>query len=537
MGIILTAVLLTLAVSVTAFPETLYNGIERNGEWPPRVPVTRKYQPVPYLQTRPPVVLIDVGRQLFIDDFLIESTNLSRTFHRPEMHPASPVLRREGEKEAAAPFSDGIFYDPSMKLFRAWYRCDHNTCYATSKDGIHWERPSLDVVPGTNIVLSGPRDSSTIWLDLEEKDPERRHKMLFYTRYKREYSIELRASPDGIHWSEPLGMGRTYLLPHYDRSTMFFNPFRNKWVYSIRLSNVGGMAAPELEDGIGRVRFYKEVSDFAEGWKDRAELAPWVSADERDLPHPEINVLPQLYNLDAVAYESVMLGLFTMWRGPENQDVKDRPKRNEVVLGYSRDGFHWDRPDRTPFIGVSEKRGDWNWGNVQSAGGGCLIVDDKLYFYFSGLRGNPESIPGKNADQDASMGLAILRRDGFASMDGASDGKLVTRPIRFSGKYLFINADASMGSVAAEVIDTRGRVIKGFDLANSIPVNTDGTKIALHWKHGKDLAKLTGKQVSIRFHVSNARLFSFWVSAEAGGTSHGYVAAGGPAFRGPRDTE
>jgi hypothetical protein len=248
-----------------------------------------------------------------------------------------------------------------------------------------------------------------------------------------------------------------------------------------------------------------------------------------------LQVKPQLYNVDATPYESLMLGLFTVWRGPENWDVKDRPKRNEIVLAYSRDGFHWDRPDRTPFIGVSDKRGDWNWGNVQSVGGGCLIVGDKLYFYFTGRRGNPESDPKKSADQDAAMGLAVLRRDGFASMDGGANGELLTRPVRFSGRHLFVNATAGKGSVEAEIVEGRGRVIQGFERANSVAVKADGTRLALGWKKRKDLAGEAEQEVSIRFFVRNASLYSFWVSGDASGASGGYVAAGGPGFGGSRD--
>jgi hypothetical protein len=60
-----------------------------------------------------------------------------------------------------------------------------------------------------------------------------------------------------------------------------------------------------------------------------------------------------------------------------------------VCVGYSRDGFHWSRPDRQAFLSVSEHVGDWNWANVQSAGGCCLVVGDELYFYVSGRRGVP----------------------------------------------------------------------------------------------------------------------------------------------------
>ncbi len=39
--------------------------------------------------------------------------------------------------------------------------------YATSKDGLHWEKPALDVKPGTNLVLDQPRGTTTVWLDHE----------------------------------------------------------------------------------------------------------------------------------------------------------------------------------------------------------------------------------------------------------------------------------------------------------------------------------------------------------------------------------
>jgi hypothetical protein len=60
-----------------------------------------------------------------------------------------------------------------------WYLVGESasTGYATSRDGIRWNKPSLDVRPPTNIVQPGGRDSSTVWLDSEEKDPMRRFKM------------------------------------------------------------------------------------------------------------------------------------------------------------------------------------------------------------------------------------------------------------------------------------------------------------------------------------------------------------------------
>ena len=166
--------------------ETLYNGIQLPPEWPPRATApTFEPMSVPYLTAPPAVIPIDVGRQLFVDDFLIEETTLRRTFHQAEYHPACPILRpdRHWEKAVGNPtamvFSDGVRYDPEEKLFKMWYMGGYNTstCYATSRDGITWEKPSLDVRPGTNIVEPGRRDSCTAWLDLQEPDPKRRYKL------------------------------------------------------------------------------------------------------------------------------------------------------------------------------------------------------------------------------------------------------------------------------------------------------------------------------------------------------------------------
>ena len=72
----------------------------------------------------------------------------------------------------------------------------------------------------------------------------------------------------------------------------------------------------------------------------------------------------------------VVLGLFSIWRGETNA----REKPNDLCVGFSRDGFHWSRQDRTAFVPVSERVGDWNWGNIQSAGGCCVIAGDTLHF-------------------------------------------------------------------------------------------------------------------------------------------------------------
>jgi len=270
----------------------------------------------------------------------------------------------------------------------------------------------------------------------------------------------------------------------------------------------------------------------------------WTGADLDDPRRPEYNVPTELYNLDCVAYESLVLGLFTIFRGERPQ----REKPNDVCVGYSRDGFHWSRPDRETFLPVSEHAGDWNWANVQSAGGGCVIVADKLYFYVSGRQG----VVGTNDPGVCSTGLATLRRDGFVSLDhpGAErrverlttgahplpPGTLITRPVRFSGRHLFVNIAAPAGELRAEVLDVNGSPIAPYTSASCVPARGDSTCARVVWTNAHDLSAVANRPVRFKFTVTNGSLYAFWVSADASGASRGYVAAGGPGFTGDTDT-
>jgi len=521
--------------------ETLHNGITLATPWPPRnrALADSPIEP-PYIVDPPEVIPIDVGRQLFVDDFLIEERTLNRTFHHAQYHPASPVLRPAAEWErrddaaerthtrpnpAAMVFSDGVVFDPRDRMFKMWYMGGYsqNTCLALSTDGIDWHRPSLDVVPGTNIVRQELRDSNTIWLDAEA-DPAARFKMAAFNGSEK--ALMLATSADGIHWTAPRRSG-----PTGDRSTMFYNPFRRVWVFSLRNLEVAALT--------GRYRTYIESPSFPASWR-ADEPVLWIGADRLDPPRRQYASASQLYNLDCVAYESLVLGLFTIFRG----EGSDREKPNDICVGFSRDGFHWSRPDRTPFIGVSEHVGDWNWANVQSAGGCCLVMDDRLFFYVSGRQG----VPGTDLPGVCSTGLATLRRDGFASVNDETpaDGpvrvytsrarQLTTRPVRFSGSHLFVNAAATRGSVRAEVLDVAGRVIEPFSASHCRPIaSADGTRLRVDWTNGHTLDHLRGEAVRFRFFVEGAHLYAFWVSRSERGASGGYLAAGAPGYARPID--
>ena len=100
---------LSLAAGSTA-GEKLYNGIVLPEIWPPRARhFSLEPMPVPYLKNPSDVILIDLGRQLLVDNFLIEHTTLVRTFRQAQYHPSSPVLQPDQKWETGAiPFSGGL---------------------------------------------------------------------------------------------------------------------------------------------------------------------------------------------------------------------------------------------------------------------------------------------------------------------------------------------------------------------------------------------------------------------------------------------
>jgi hypothetical protein len=543
--------------------ELLYNGIRLPFNWPPRDMNSEDYEPmpVPYLKNLPTVIPVDTGRQLFVDDFLIEKTDLQRRFHKPIKFEGNPVLSPltvqemdKGYCPVAAPFSDGVFYDPADKLFKLWYMAGwfDGTALATSQDGVHFKRPSLDVVPGTNLVLPPQddlrRDGASLWIDHDTVNSDERYKMYSWARVGKIGGLlkdnggQLFSSPDGIHWTSRGRVGTSG-----DNSTFFYNPFRKVWVFTVRKS---GRPVPPWSDDphtgkrlVGRARSYWENSDFFAALGQWAHYDPvfWLGADKFDhrRSHYSIGNEPQLYKVDAVGYESLMLGLLQIHYGPPNSECAKGgfPKLTELQLAFSRDGFHWDRTNRQTFIGATLKKDSWERAYVHSVGGVCNIVGDNLHFYYTAFQGDeskknrPEQWSGMYAN--ASTGLATLRRDGFASMQAGNEERILfTRRLQFSGKYLFININGTKGRMLVEVCAEDGNPFPGYTRENCTPISVNSTKCRVYWKNHDDLGPFTGRPIRFKFYLFNSGLYSFWVSKNVQGTSGGAIAAGGPGLKG-----
>ena len=233
-----------------------------------------------------------------------------------------------------------------------WYRCGNGQCYATSHDGIKWDKP-LDIntasspLAKTNIVDNHNFDGSTVWLDLRPDTPkDERYKMAVVCEVScSHYTIKY--SADGVNWRTMVNETG----PTSDRATIFYNPFRNKWVYSIKT----GFESKDPAFNLGRSRKYWDGDDLVLAGNYTAQQPyNWTNADFLD---PAVgclssagNSFTQLYNLDAVAYESVLVGLFSIFTGKDcgtmcnvtGQRCSPYNRTGEwdsVFLGFSRDGY------------------------------------------------------------------------------------------------------------------------------------------------------------------------------------------------------
>ena len=471
--------------------------------------------------------LLGPERQLFVDDFLIEAANLRRVIHTVEKHHGNPVLYPVKPWEGQYTLLYGtVMRDEEEGIWKAWYLTMNHfryiqnlfpestyLCYATSRDGVHWERPALGLIEyrgskENNIVfqahhapelgLSGILDAVSILKDNRDPDRSRRYKMMIWRHnqrlvdgkwaYQREgpYAMGHYAafSPDGLRWREQARPAFPY-DPVRDTMTTMWDPQSGKYIAFVK-QHVAGK----------RARFVSESADFLQ-WSTPAQM---LAADAQDGPHVE------LYNNTGFYYEGMYLGLLTVFH-PE-------PKSNiylDIELISSRDGRRWERVgDRTPFIPVGRRDIDWDFGFHSPSSGPPVRVGDELWFYYSGRAyRHPVSGQGREPNHGA-IGLARLRLDGFVSMDAAEQpGTLTTRPIRFQHPGLYLNADASKGELRVEILDENGSPVPGFTRDDCAPMRTDSVRWPASWRGNADLSALRGKTVRLGFHLRQASLYSF----------------------------
>lgn len=565
--------------------EVLFNGIQNPLQFPPldielyqgSPQSTARFQgdphhltcrreiPVPYLISPPASRIVRSaagtgGRQLWVDDFLIayRGPNVTRVYGTPvrigSILTPSPGTRPHEEFEAgqfaSMSFSDGVWFDAAAGLYKTTYWAGKDyTGYAESATGLpgSYTFPNLGLVGSTNVCkvwtdLPNGHDSATTWYNPTHPDPNKRW-MMAATRLIPGVSQhqDLHYSADGKTWGAKVAStGQCG-----DRTTFFWDPILQRWVWSVR-DNQGPPGAKRYRRFWSQVAWdsghwtynqnyeYPQVTDQPVMWKrmtdaDTSRHDMVFPANDIDAGGTPVTVVPtELYNVDGCGYESVNVYAHSKLDG--NPNYAGRPKVNEVQLEFGRNGFHSSPANnRVPFIKCSTTPGDAMWGNVQSVNPVVFVDQDKIRMHVSGRTG----MPGVGLESGAcSTILFELRRDGFAGLqfaDGIEDQVRTPRVRFYSGTRLYVNWQAS-GTDAGNYIkaefrnEVTGQVYAGFAKADSGTVSGDTTWSRVMFP---DLAPLVGEPIELRFYGRGGTCWAWGITNNAGDAG-GFIHQGRP---------
>lgn len=456
------------------------------------VSVRDNLEDVPALNTVPVAT-----KRLMLDSRLIADVeNAALRVGTVRKHPANPLFGEEHEWESRFDnLYPNVIYDEDEKLYKVWYftwTYDPATSdvprdqrkpgtymkvreasgkglkeglgYATSKDGIQWDKPLMRVSPWkgqpSNLVAQ-PCHGAGIFKDLRERDPARRYKM-----FHKGQGMSARFSPDGICW------GQYVPLPEIDAAGDTHN---------------NALWCPELKKYVGFTRLWRDGMRVV-GRTESRDFVYWTRAvevlgDRRDM---------QPYSMPVIRYAGVYLGLPAILRKKDD--------RAHTELAWSPDTVHWHRIEPgTPLIPNSTKRGDYDWGTVYASF--PIIRDHEIRIYYGGCN-------GQHFDwRDGFLCLATLRPDGFAGYRPVAVDRpaaVTTQPIKVAGE-LRVSADVNKGgALTVSMLDEQNKVI-----AQSKPITSNVSNHRVDWSNGATMEGYVGRDVRLRFTFSKGTVYAF----------------------------
>jgi hypothetical protein len=455
---------------------------------------------------------IRVGKthQLLLDDALLESQDgLARIVNQPVKCHDNPVLTYDKPWEGNCVILWGsVLYDDHTRCFKMWYEAfqkfppkgepGERLCYATSRDGMKWEKPELGLVAyrgsaANNIVLNGPFDAPTVIRNPNPADTDR------YLLYYHQGGIHRAVSADGLRWRRE----DRVLVNSGDRNAVTYDPVGKKFYIVTR---------PIERKTPGRACGLWQSDDGTKF----AYIGEIAAADQRDPPGTE------LYGMIPFRYEGLLLGFLEPFYVPR--------RKLDTQLMYSFDARQWHRAaDRQVFLPWGPP-GSWDQAWVTPSHNPPIRVGDKLYVFYQGRR--TLHWASQPFGHIGSIGLAFLRPDGFASLEPVEPadanawkvdvgqkpntdhqyrGTATTTRLLLDGLRLHVNATARPGTVKVAVLDAAGNEIPGFTAADCQPMRMiDSLDYTVVWRENPSLSRLAGQPVRLRFDLQGAKLHSFW---------------------------
>lgn len=471
---------------------------------------------------------VGTTKQLFLDDLIIdEQCDVDRILHQPAKYAGNPLMFPLYPWEGRITLYGNVMRDPDdPDLLRMWYTgyggmgirqmgsedtskwahlgFDPNNllymyCYATSRDGIFWDRPNLGLVEyegsrDNNIVLLNASSGNVIY-DERDPDPARRYKSLFFESREKDGTsnegdgFSVGFSPDGLKWAKY--DGNPVSKRSSDAHTLLG--------WDERHGQYVAYARPSLHEGNMTRRIGRSVSDDFNRWTDPEDM---LVPDDDDPPGTEF------YGMPVFTYEDHYIGLLYIYHTPPEERQISFFGKIDVQLADSRDGIHWNRTAGRATFMPNGPPNSIDAGEIYMANT-PLIVDDELWFYYS-----PSAAEHGRTGRSGPICLAKLRLDGFVSVDaGADGGSLVTLPFECAGGDLEINASARGGHVSVAVLDEEGFEHAGFARVCSALFDGDSVCQRMKWKDAV-FDTLKGQRIRLKFYLQNASLYAFRQTGE-----------------------
>ena len=498
---------------------------------------------------------IDVGlqKQLFLDRRWLASSYGVRLCVNPPVKRERVLLAdRPWENFGIHAYSTVLEDDGTYKL---WYDAisrgfdvkpeNRKICYATSADGVHWEKPSLRLFEWegrkeNNIVMPGCNGS--VMIDPNGPD-EHRYKGLMIIKENAlwpeskgaicgEYGdglymkLYLCTSPDGIHWKRHEPEALPFF--HDTQNQLFYDRRIGRYVAYLRWGGPRGraVARTELDDPMQLPWPYRTDTEVARG-PDGAvrgkgtgvELPTVIASDETDPPNTD------LYTPCVVQYPwagDAYFSFTTPYRHYPVGDTEDTAAygkdhrgrfRNdgpvEVQLAVSSDGINWSRPDRKPYVPLGIA-GEWDGGQTYMVLG-MLRKGNEMWQYYAGTEYTHGAYDASQTDAHGGICRLVQRLDGFISADADYTGAEFTTPLlKFSGSDLQLNVDCSAtGEVWVEVLGEHGQPMPGYSMRDSISVDRNHIAAPVRWREKENVAELAGQPVRLHFKLRACKLYAF----------------------------
>ena len=470
-------------------------------------------------------------RYLFFDDReIVERRGLTRTVHAATKYEGNPILKAEPAWEGAMVPST-VLYDPEARLYKMWYltharvsgvESTYVTGYATSRDGLEWERPVVGSYEyegsrENNLCMGNTAGGMGVILDERESDPSRRFKTLFWRGGNRAKADVARGwganeergfyaafSADGAHWTMT-GEGPVLAETGDTQSLLGWDEAYGRYVSYVRPKRAV-RATKQGDYPPKRVIGRSESEDFAT-WSPPVDV---VLPDADDPPGAE------LYFMPVQRYHGHYVGITHVFVPSPDPFGPFWPE-----LTHSRDGIRWRRLNdggRQRLVHPGPE-GTFDSGMIRCARG-IFQRGDELWLYYGGWHEDHGvtrqhrhmTTPREAQRKAAAIGLAKLRLDGFVSLDASEGGTLTTAEVTLSDAPTVNARVRPGGAIHVELLDAGGRALPGFGRAAAVALAGDSVCHAATWTNGPDgpdVNRLRGKRVQLRFHVANAELYSY----------------------------